>query len=208
MAPVVAVTVMLEDVVLRRDSDTGLDWFLAGYAGVGGFFALEATMRQRGSAASLKSSSNDQRTTRKIIAAYTVASALAPLLRRTALPQLPTSAGPAGLALQITGLALRAWAMRTLGSHYSRTLRTEEDHQVIDTGPYRLVRHPGYSGSLLTWTGFALSSHSLPVVAVVTGLLGRAYRRRITAEEQLLNRELLGYATYTKRTKKLIPLVW
>lgn len=176
--------------------------------GVAGFFALEATVREKGTASSLKASTDDQETTRMIIAAYTAAAELAPLLRRTSLPQLPAAAGPVGVGLQTVGLALRAWAMRSLGGNYSRTLRTEDDHHVIDTGPYRLVRHPGYTGSLLTWTGFALSSRSLPVVALVAGLLGRAYQRRITAEEQLLSRELPGYTDYAKRTKKLIPLVW
>lgn len=78
-----------------------------------------------------------------IIAAYTAAAELAPLLRRTSLPQLPAAAGPVGLGLQAVGLAVRAWSMGSLGSLYSRTLRTEDDHRVIDTGPYRLVRHPG-----------------------------------------------------------------
>jgi protein-S-isoprenylcysteine O-methyltransferase Ste14 len=70
------------------------------------------------------------------------------------------------------------------------------------------VRYPGYTGSLLIWTGFALTSRSVPVLALVAGLLGRAYQRRIDAEEQLLNRDLPGYAAYQERTKKLIPHLW
>jgi protein-S-isoprenylcysteine O-methyltransferase Ste14 len=105
-------------------------------------------------------------------------------------------------------LTLRIWSMRTLGAFYSRTLRTEEDQRVVETGPYRLVRHPGYLGSVLIWTGFALSSGSLPVVAGVTGVIGRTYGRRIDAEEQLLGRDLPGYDDYAQRTWKLIPLIW
>jgi hypothetical protein len=52
------------------------------------------------------------------------------------------------------------------------------------------------------------TSGSGPVMALVGGLLGRAYRRRILAEEQLLGRELPGFAAYAERTKKLIPGVW
>ena len=59
-----------------------------------------------------------------------------------------------------------------------------------------LVRHPGYAGSLLTWTDFALTSGSLPVVAVVSASLGYAYRRRIAVEEQLLRREVSPYVAY------------
>jgi protein-S-isoprenylcysteine O-methyltransferase Ste14 len=46
------------------------------------------------------------------------------------------------------------------------------------------------------------------VIALVAGLLGRAYRRRIVAEERLLQRDLPGYTAYSHRTKKLIPLLW
>lgn len=199
---------MMGAVIPRLRSGRGSGWFLVGYAGAAGFFALEATLRRKGSASSLTASPDDRGTTRMIIAAYMISAGVAPLLPRTALPELPRSAGPAGLGLETIGLALRAWSMRSLGGFYSRTLRTEDEQQVVDTGPYRWVRHPGYSGSLLTWTGFALTSRSLPVVALVAGLLVGAYQRRITAEEQLLLRELPGYTAYTERTKKLFPAVW
>ena len=100
------------------------------------------------------------------------------------------------------------WALRTLGAFYSRTLRTAEAQRVVDDGPHRLIRHPGYAGWLLTWTGFALTSGSLPTVAVVTSLLGRAYRRRTAAEEMLLRRDLPGYVEYSHRTKRLVPCIW
>src|SRR6476659_6851345 len=158
----------------------GSGWFAAGYAGLAGFFALEAAFRQKGSASSLAATTEDQGTIRMIVIGYVVAAELAPVLRRVAPRLLPAVAGPVGLVLEAVGLALRAWSMQTLGAHYSRTLRTEADHPLVETGPYRLVRHPGYTGSVLTWTGFALSSRSLPVVVSVAGLLGAAYRRRIT----------------------------
>jgi protein-S-isoprenylcysteine O-methyltransferase Ste14 len=186
----------------------GQGWFVAGYVGIAGFLALEALTRQPGRAASLETSADDQGTTRMIVVAYGVAAELPLLLRRVPAPQLPPAAAPAGLALQAAGLALRAWSMRTLGGSYTRTLRTGEEQAVVTAGPYRLVRHPGYTGSLLTWTGFALTSRSVPVLALVGGLLGRAYQRRIAAEEQLLSRELPGYAAYQERTKKLVPFIW
>jgi protein-S-isoprenylcysteine O-methyltransferase Ste14 len=98
--------------------------------------------------------------------------------------------------------------MHTLGRSYSRTLRVEDAQHTVERGPYRFVRHPGYAGSLLIWTGFALTSRSLPVVESVGGLLALAYQRRVAAEEALLRRDLPGYEAYTKRTKRLIPFVW
>ncbi len=192
----------------RSPSQADTRWLLAGYAGVAGFFALEAVTRTPGKASSLAASSDDQGTTRMIVAAYALAAELPLALRRVPVPQLPLIAGPVGLALLASGLTLRAWSMRTLGASYTRTLRTQSEQRVVDTGPYRLVRHPGYAGSLLTWTGFALTSRSMPVVAVVGALLGRAYHQRIGAEEKLLQRDLPGYTAYSTRTKRLAPFVW
>jgi protein-S-isoprenylcysteine O-methyltransferase Ste14 len=192
----------------RRSRQGGRGWFLAGYAGVAGFFALEALTREHGSASSLDASPADEGTTGLIVTAFVLAAAAAPILDRVPTPRLPRVAGPAGLALEVAGLTIRGWSMRTLGRSYTRTLRTEEQQQAIDTGPYALVRHPGYLGSLLTWTGFALTSRSLPVSIAVGWLLGQAYRRRIAVEESLLGRTLPGYAGYRERTKRLIPFIW
>jgi protein-S-isoprenylcysteine O-methyltransferase Ste14 len=183
-------------------------WLLAGYVGLGGFFAVEVGVRQRGSASSLAASEDDRDSTRGIVRSYALAASLPLVLRGVRAGPLPRGAQPVGLALQACGLGLRVWSMRTLGGFYSRTLRTRAEQTVVDTGPYRLVRHPGYLGSLLIWTGFAMSSGSLPTVGGVTGVVARAYRRRIEAEERLLRRDLPGYADYARRTKKLIPLIW
>jgi protein-S-isoprenylcysteine O-methyltransferase Ste14 len=192
---------------LRSRAD-GLAWFVAGFAGVAGFFALEASTRQRGAASSLIASRDDRGTTRMIVAAYVTAGAVAPVVRLITPPRLPHAAGPIGVGLEAAGLGLRAWSMRTLGRSYSRTLRVERAQHIVEQGPYRFVRHPGYAGSLLIWTGFALTSRSLAVVGVVSGLLGLAYHRRVAAEEALLRRDLRGYAAYSRRTKRLIPCVW
>ncbi len=173
-----------------------------------GFFALEAVTRERGSASSLAATPDDQGTTRNIVLAYVVAGSAAPLVSGLPFPRLPRLAGPLGLAVGVSGLAIRAWSMRTLGRAYSRTLRAESEQLVVETGPYALVRHPGYLGSIMTWFGFALTSRSVPVAALVGWLLGNAYRRRIDAEEQLLSRDLPAYAGYRTRTKRLIPYVW
>lgn len=189
-------------------SRAGRRWLLAGYGGLAGFFALEALTRKPGAASSLAASPDDRGTTRMIVTAYVVAAGAPLTLRRVPLPQLPQLAGPVGVALQASGLALRTWSMRTLGTSYTRTLRTEDDQHVVDTGPYRFVRHPGYTGSLLTWAGFGLTSRSIPVFVLAAALLGRAYQQRIVAEEELLQRELPGYAEYSRCTKRVVPLVW
>jgi protein-S-isoprenylcysteine O-methyltransferase Ste14 len=111
------------------------------------------------------------------------------------------------MVVQLTGLGMRAWSMRTLRASYSRTLRTAAEQKLVDNGPYAIVRHPGYLGSILTWTGFALTSRSVPVVGALTGLFS-VYRRRMVAEEQMLTRDVPGYAEYALRTRRLMPFVW
>ncbi|HJP75426.1 MAG TPA: isoprenylcysteine carboxylmethyltransferase family protein [Pseudonocardiaceae bacterium] len=186
----------------------GIRFLLAGYAGVGGMFALERVLRGEGNAASMAASGDDRHTTRDITAAIAVAAVAPPILRLLPFGRLPKGFAAIGLGMQLAGLATRAASMRSLGSFYSRTLRVEEKQHVVDTGPYRWVRHPGYAGSLLVWGGFALASRSLPAVVLVTGLFSAVYRRRILAEEMLLRRDLPGYVTYSENTDRLVPHVW
>jgi protein-S-isoprenylcysteine O-methyltransferase Ste14 len=183
-------------------------WLLAGYAGVAGFLVVEATVRKPGTASSLDASGEDHNTTRRIIVGYLSAALLTPLLHRWRRGRLPLGSGPLGLTIQAAGLGMRVWSMRTLAQSYSRTLRTSDDQKVVESGPYRFVRHPGYAGSLLTWIGFGITSGSVPVIGLVAGLLGPPYWLRITTEEKLLRQGLPGYIEYSDRTKRLIPRIW
>ena len=183
-------------------------WFLAGAVGLAGFVGLEAAARRPGDAASLEATAQDRNTTRALAASYVAAAALVPLAGRLPGGDLPAVTGPAGLGLEIAGLAIRGWAMVTLGRAYSRTLRVSDGQPVIDDGPYRFVRHPGYLGSIATWTGFALTSRRGIAVAGVVVLFGRAYGRRMMAEEAMLAATLPGYVDYMERTWRMLPGIW
>ncbi len=186
----------------------GVPWFVAGYAGVAGFLALETLVRQPGDASEMHAADDDARSTRGIVVAFALAIVSAPLLRRLPVRPLPWVCAPFGLLVLLAGLALRAWSMQTLNDAYTRTLRVTNTQTVTDRGPYRHIRHPGYLGSLLVWCGFALTSGSVVVVATVAALLGPAYVHRIGAEDELLERELPGYSEYRERTTRLVPHVW
>lgn len=187
---------------------SGSGWLLAGYAGAAGLFVQELFLRQPGAASSLHTSYDDDGTTRVILASSGIAYGLPLMLRRLPGPMMPPAARGDRVDHQACGLALRVWSMRTLGRFYTRTLRTTQSHHVVDTGPYRMIRHPGYAGALLVWIGLALVSRSAPASVLVAALMGRAYQRRITAEEKMLQRDLPEYGDYRRRTKKLIPLTW
>jgi protein-S-isoprenylcysteine O-methyltransferase Ste14 len=110
-----------------------------------------------------------------------------------------------GLALG--GFLLLVWVMR-VNRFASRTIQVEPGQRVVSTGPYRMVRHPLYSGSLviLLSTPLALGSYlAWPVFA----LLIPFYVFRLIDEEKLLRQELPGYPEYCLRTPfRLVPFVW
>jgi protein-S-isoprenylcysteine O-methyltransferase Ste14 len=87
-------------------------------------------------------------------------------------------------------------------------IQTEAGQTVADRGPYRLVRHPMYSASLLAWLWIPLTLGSfvmLPAVALIAPILVL----RLLNEEKMLRHELPGYAEYCQRTPwRLIPFVW
>ena len=120
------------------------------------------------------------------------------------------------LALQIlglvgfaTGMGLTTWAM-LVNRFFSRAVRLQPDRgqQVVTSGPYRLVRHPGYSGGLLLLmsAGFALGSWiaMAPILLMLPLMV-----RRTLIEEHMLARALPGYANYMQRVRsRIVPGVW
>jgi len=76
--------------------------------------------------------------------------------------------------------------MIVLGRFYTRTLVTTANHTVVRSGPYRVIRHPGYLGSVMTWTGAALVLAPLLIAALVSAILMLAYVRRVHHEEHML----------------------
>ena len=114
-----------------------------------------------------------------------------------------------GLVLIWGGIALRVWAVRTLGPLFRTVVVIQDKHQLIIAGPYRLLRHPSYAGSLLTLAGIglALGSWLSLLVAVLGALIG--FTRRIPVEEAALHTHFGDdYTAYACRTWRLLPLIW
>ncbi len=112
-----------------------------------------------------------------------------------------------GTAILAAGLLFSVWARRVLGRNWSGTVTVKHNHELVETGPYRYVRHPIYSGMLVAFTGSAISwNHWLGVYAVVVFFL--AFWLKLLREEQFM-RETFGerYAAYCARTKRLVPFV-
>jgi protein-S-isoprenylcysteine O-methyltransferase Ste14 len=115
----------------------------------------------------------------------------------------------AGVVLVTLGIALFVWARRLLGKNYSGHVSMKTGQPLVQSGPYRLIRHPAYAGFLLMALGLSLGYSSLAgLVSILVLLLpGLFYRTNI--EEQLLL-EHFGepYRQYIHRTKRLIPGIW
>jgi protein-S-isoprenylcysteine O-methyltransferase Ste14 len=119
---------------------------------------------------------------------------------------LPDWAFYLGIFLMFLGVLIRQWAIAVLGQFFSLTVRVAEDHRVVEKGPYRLVRHPSYTGVLITFIGLGLAVQSWGALLVLLGVFSAAFGYRMRVEEKTLLSELGdNYASYMKRTKRLIP---
>jgi protein-S-isoprenylcysteine O-methyltransferase Ste14 len=109
--------------------------------------------------------------------------------------------------LVIAGIALRWYAILTLGRFFSMRVQTTSAQQVVESGPYRFVRHPSYTGALMTVLGVLLmSTNWLTLACFLIALPGFAYR--IYVEEQALASELGDrYRKYMHRSKRLLPFL-
>jgi protein-S-isoprenylcysteine O-methyltransferase Ste14 len=126
-------------------------------------------------------------------------------------PVIPHTSGLQwiGLGLLLSCLALRIWARTHIRSLYSGHVEVKAEHKLIMSGPYRWLRHPGYTGYLLLALGFAVGYSSLVGLVAIAVLLlpGLAYRMNV--EERLLAGQFGEmYREYSRRTKKIIPGIW
>ena len=120
---------------------------------------------------------------------------------------VPTSLALVSLTLVLASFLFVFWVVG-VNRFAASTIRVEEGQPVISSGPYRWMRHPMYSGSLVlfVFTPLALGSYiALPLFAVLIPI----YVIRLLNEEKVLRRELSGYTEYCLHTRyRLIPFVW
>src|SRR5262249_53208208 len=179
-----------------------------------GFVVLQRALRRGEQARSLRAPPADRGSTRLLGAAFglgCLALASAPALNACGVGDMGLGpvVGWAGVAVLVGGLALRLWSQAVLGRYYTSTLRHAADQPVLASGPYRLLRHPGYGGMLLAWLGAGLASANWAVAVAIALLMVAAYRYRIAAEEAMLL-EAFGdrYREYMARTWRLVPYVY
>jgi protein-S-isoprenylcysteine O-methyltransferase Ste14 len=112
----------------------------------------------------------------------------------------------AGVLLCAAGIAFAIWARSHLGRNWSPTPSLKAEHELITTGPYRLVRHPIYTGMLFALLGNTLvfGARSLILVVAFVAIVAR----RVRLEERLMMQQFPEqYPEYRERTKAVIPFV-
>jgi protein-S-isoprenylcysteine O-methyltransferase len=114
-----------------------------------------------------------------------------------------------GLGVMLAGLLLRWWSIAHLGRFFTVDVMIASGHHVVDSGPYRLVRHPSYAGAALVVVGIGLCFGNLASFVVLLVPFLALLMRRMRVEEAALLGELGdSYRAYMGRTKRLIPGLW
>lgn len=115
----------------------------------------------------------------------------------------------AGIVLFLVGSVIINWAM-IVNTHFETSVRiqNDRDHKVITTGPYQIVRHPGYVGAILWVVATPLIIGSV-VGLIPAGIAGLVLVIRTWLEDKTLHSELNGYVEYAGRVKyRLFPGIW
>lgn len=114
-----------------------------------------------------------------------------------------------GIVLMAAGIVVRQWAVALLGALFTTDVRVHEDQRVVDTGPYRWVRHPSYTGLLLICAGIALAQDNWAALLAGVLLPLPVLVMRIRVEEAAL---LAGlgepYRRFAAGRAHLVPGVW
>ena len=124
-------------------------------------------------------------------------------------PLVPEAIAPfAGLGVQVAGALLYLWCKRELGRNWSGAISIKQDHRLVRSGPYRLVRHPMYTAMLGMAAGTAIVSNQLHA-PIGFAVMAYAYWRKISIEERWLREEFgQAYDEYRHSSWVLVPFLF
>lgn len=128
-----------------------------------------------------------------------------PLLRRIVAPD--PAAGALGVLLVLLGMGFAIGARRFLGGNWSGRVTVKEGHTLVTSGPYRIVRHPIYTGMLLAFLGTALALGELSGFLALPFLFA-SFLIKSRQEEARMRATFPDYDRYAKRTPALIPFLF
>jgi len=130
-------------------------------------------------------------------------------IRWLPLPMSNTSAQTIAIPLFASGLALRSYAVATLGRLFTTRVAVHRDHTFVQSGPYRWVRHPGYGGLLMAFLGTGIAMGDWLALLALICPIAYAFQLRIDIEEHALTERFgRAYLNYCRQTKRLIPWIY
>lgn len=119
------------------------------------------------------------------------------------------SAADIGAVLMLAGVILRLWAVLVLGRSFSTVVSVDSVEGLIQKGPYKLIRHPAYTGALLTIVSLGIAMNSWIASLLILLLFLIIYIYRIRIEEKALKDHFNDdYVEYCRNTWRLIPYIW
>ena len=131
------------------------------------------------------------------------------LLPQAAISWKRTSVFFMGICLMLFGIALRWYSAGILGKYFTFDIAIHGGQVLVEAGPYRYIRHPSYSGALLSLLGFGLALGNWAGLGTSLSCLGAAYAYRIPIEETALSTALGDpYRQYVRRTWRLVPFLF
>ncbi|MCQ1536080.1 hypothetical protein FTO70_10390 [Methanosarcina sp. KYL-1] len=133
--------------------------------------------------------------TRHLLLLFWLPLLIVPVLEYSLYPRYDFTVTVIGAALTLLGTGLRAWGLWTLGKYFSAHIEIKADHELVETGPYKFIRHPAYAGNILQAVGIPLilnAYFSMSISAVLIAL----FLYRLKLEEEVLAREVKGYGAY------------
>jgi len=115
----------------------------------------------------------------------------------------------AGTALIVAGISFRWYAIRILGRFFTRDVAIRDNHRIIRAGPYRHLRHPSYSGYLVSMTGIGIALDNWAALLIMIAVNVAIYSYRMSVEEAALTKAFGDeYKQYVHETKRIIPGIY
>ena len=182
---------------------------IIGFSYLYGLFEVVMNLRQRGKGA--VTTFGDKGSLRLLYALITLGYALSFAIGATRIGRMAhwNVFFAVGVVTVLAGLTIRVRSILTLKQVFTYSVAQTENHPLIETGPYRIIRHPGYLGQLMVFAGIAVSLSNWLAVLLMMVPIAIGYGYRIRVEEDFMIEHMgASYLSYRKRTKRLIPLIY
>jgi protein-S-isoprenylcysteine O-methyltransferase Ste14 len=174
------------------------------------FFAMDFIIRKDKTAKTVEKTKDDNKSTLLILLTFFVVLVLSIVFNVFKIGTFDNIfLARIGLGIMVLGFLIRIISMLTLSKYYTRTLITVDKQEIVKTGLYKIIRHPGYLGTILIWgaAGLGMTNKIVFITGII--LIVAAYYYRIDNEEKMLQQEFKDkYSNYRKHSWRLIPFVW